>query len=216
MAYLAKNYVVVKASHIKTAPIDSEKAVVAITFDDAFVSVLKNAIPVLKNHRFTATIFVPTGNLGQPPRWKMENDYPGKYEIVMNEEEIVQLEKDGFEVLSHTVSHANLTEIDGARLEKEMKDSKQTLERILGCEVCGISYPYGAYNSRVCNAAKEAGYRLGFTIEPAIVTSAADSLQIGRFAVSPQDGPFKFKLKVAGAYQAVNSLRRIKRRLLKH
>jgi len=214
MAYLAKNYVVVKASHIKTAPIDSEKAVVAITFDDAFVSVLKNAIPVLKNHRFTATIFVPTGNLGQPPRWKMENDYPDKYEIVMNEEEIVQLEKDGFEVLSHTVSHPNLTEIHSIPLQKELRESKQVLEKIVGHEVCGLSYPHGDYNATVCETARQVGYRFGFTIEPLAADSSPDDMKIGRFNVSPKDSLTKFKLKVSGAYAVVHYLRTIKRLLV--
>ncbi len=216
MVYLAGSCIVVKASQIIEAATDGERPVVAITFDDAFISVLENAIPVLKSHGLTATVFVPTGQLAQLPRWEMRDGQPDRFDAVMSERQIAEVAKDGFEVLSHAVSHTNLTEIDGARLEKEMKDSKHTLEKILGCEVCGISYPYGACNSRVCNAAKAAGYRLGFTIEPATVSTSTDLMQIGRFAVSPHDGLLKSKLKVTGAYQVVNSLRRIKRTLLRH
>ncbi|GAG07761.1 unnamed protein product, partial [marine sediment metagenome] len=70
MAYLAKNCRVVGISEICKAKVDAQCAV-AITFDDAFVSVLENAVPVLKRHGLPAGLFVPTGNLAQPPQWEM-------------------------------------------------------------------------------------------------------------------------------------------------
>ena len=46
--------------------------VVAITFDDAFVSVAENALPELDKYSSHCTIFVPVGWLGRTPGWRIE------------------------------------------------------------------------------------------------------------------------------------------------
>lgn len=211
MAYLAKKCSVVKPSKIKNMPSDKDRTLAAITFDDAFASVIENAVPILKEHGFPAGIFVPAGNLGQHPRWEIPDGCPDRYETVMSEEQIAELDKDGFEMFSHTLSHTMLTNVSINRLTKELKDSKNALEEIVGHHVLAVSYPYGAYDSRVCNAAKQTGYQLGFTIEPQIVNNCTGSMQIGRFRVSAQDSLLKFKLKVFGAYQVVKFLQQLQR-----
>jgi peptidoglycan/xylan/chitin deacetylase (PgdA/CDA1 family) len=215
MSYLAGRCKVVKLSEILAAEADDCNAIVAITFDDAFVSVLKNGLPVLKRHGLTASIFVPTGNLGQPPKWDIPEDSLDRNELVMSKEQLAEIDKDGFEVLSHTVSHCVLTEQNDRRLKRELSESKIALENIIGHEVCGISYPHGAYDSEVCRAAKQVGYLSGYTIEPCIVDSHTDSMQIGRVFVSPMDSLFEFKLKVSGSYQVVSYLRTVKKNLFR-
>ena len=210
MAYLAEKCIVVKPSKIKSAHTDGAKILAAITFDDAFVSILENAVPILKEHRLPAGIFVPTGNLGQPPRWKIPENCCTQNEAVMSHRQIVELDNDGFEIFSHTLSHPVLSEIEDDKLDTELVKSKQELERILNHEVIGISYPHGAYDDNVCKAALRAGYSMGFTIEPYTNDEFTDNMKIGRFSVSPRDNMTKFKLKVSGAYQAVRFLRVLK------
>lgn len=212
MAHLAKNCHVVKASEINRVK-TSAKQVVAITFDDGFVSVVKNAIPVLRKYGLTAAIAVPAGNLGQQPGWLLEDGGQGEGELVLNEEQLLELDRAGFEVVSHTMSHPVLTRTEDDKLKLELVNSKQVLEEIVGHEVIGISYPHGAYDKRVCRAAKDAMYKLGFTIEPLMMDETTDNMRIGRFSVSPQDGLFKFGLKISGAYQVTSYLRALKARL---
>lgn len=215
MNYLAtNNYKIVKASEIKTAHANGKKAIAAITFDDGFISVIENALPVLKEYGFTATIFVPVGNLARIPRWNIPEDASNEYEVVMDEKQITEMDKRGFEILSHTVTHPALTEVDVEKLEAELSYSKYILETIIGHEVSGISYPHGAYNEKVCKAAGDAGYRFGFTIEPNIIGETTDKLQMGRFAVSATEGLLRFKLKVKGAYQVLKYLQAAKRLLV--
>lgn len=216
MAYLADKCSVIRPSKIKNIPVDKHTILTAITFDDGFVSVLDNAIPVLKKHRLPAAIFVPTGNLGKAPLWSLSDNCSDANEIVMNEQQIMELNKSGYEIFSHTISHPVLTEIGSDMLMNELRDSKQALEKILNREVHAVSYPHGAYNSNVCEAAKKAGYKQAFTITPFVVDESTDNMRIGRFAVSPKDGLFKFKLKVSGAYQVVRYLRKLKKGLSLH
>lgn len=210
MAYLARECRVVKPSTIREARADGTKVLVAVTFDDAFVSVRKNALPVLREYGLPAGICVPTGNLGCKPGWAMPDDCRDRDDTVMSEQQIAELSDEGFEVLSHTVSHTILTEADDGRLEKELIESRKELQKITGHEILAVSYPHGACDARVCNAAKRAGYSLGFTIEPQMVECSSDAMSLGRFSVSPRDGLIKFRLKVNCGYQAEKYLRRLK------
>jgi peptidoglycan/xylan/chitin deacetylase (PgdA/CDA1 family) len=212
--YLAKNCDVIKASEIMQ-PGNNKRPVVAITFDDAFTSIMENAIPILKRYNLPATIFVPTGNLGQPPRWHLETGDTSGNETVMSEEQILDLDKNGFEILSHTVSHPVLVKIADNELNAELTGARRALENIVGHTVVGISYPHGEFDARVCEAVKKAGYLFGFTVEPRMIENFTDNFRIGRFRVSEKDGSLVFRLKISGAYQVMNHLNLIKRYIIK-
>ncbi|HIJ71475.1 MAG TPA: polysaccharide deacetylase family protein [Planctomycetes bacterium] len=215
MDYLARSCKVVKPSEIMTAEAEGSKNIIAITFDDAFAGVKEHAIPVLREFGLPAGIFVPAGRLGQKSGWEVFDDFEDANGMVINEEQILELDKDGFEIFSHTYSHPVLTEVNDGRLEVELVESKNLLEGIVGHEILAISYPYGAYDARICEAAERYGYKLGFTIEPDMVCGATRCLEIGRFSVSPQDSLLKFKLKNNGAYQVAKYLRCLKKSFVK-
>ena len=213
MAYLVRECLVVKPGSIASA--HGAGSIVAITFDDAFESLLENGLPILKELGLPVGIFVPAGNLGKRPEWYMDDNCPDKDEIVMNEQQIAALDKEDIEIFSHTLSHPLLTELCDSELEAELVGSKQKLEQIVGHEILGISYPYGNCDDRVYEAVKKAGYKSGFTVDPDIVNETIDNLEIGRFEVLSSESLFRFKLKVRGAYRIVSSIRRLKRRLIR-
>ena len=211
MVYLSSKCEVVKPSEILTKSTNENKIIVAITFDDAFTNVIENAVPILKDYQLPAGIFVPVNNLGQSPHWRMSEDCPDKKETVMSKEQIVNLDREGFEIFSHTLFHSLLTGISDEILAAELDGSKRALEDIVGHEVLGISYPFGGYDGRVCKAAEKAGYRYGFTIEPRLLNDTDEPLSLGRFSVSPRFSAVKFKLKVMGAYEVSIFFRKAKK-----
>jgi len=214
MRYLVKNFEVVKLARIKTA-MNRPNHVIAVTFDDGFKSIVENALPILKKYDVPAAMFIPTGNLNHQPKWFMDKECTHGNEIVMDEHQIAELDKEGFEILSHTVSHPLLTKVDDSRLQAELLCSKQKLEKIVGHKVLSISYPHGTCDSRVYQAAKDAGYKYGFSIEPCTVDCSSNDMAIGRFMVSASDSLLKFRLKVSGAYQVEKYLRAVKQLFLR-
>jgi len=214
MAWLAANCTVVEPSHIATEPANGS-TLVAVTIDDGFASALQNAAPILKEYALPAGFFIPAGHLGQKAGWKIEEHCGDKDECVIDQNQIKQLAKGGFEIFSHTLSHPRLTTVEDQQLETELVASKRTLEQIVGHEICGISYPHGDYDDRVCAYAQRAAYKTGFTIDPDAVDAATDSMRIGRFLVSPRDSLVKFRLKIRGAYQTLKLVRVIKKSILR-
>jgi peptidoglycan/xylan/chitin deacetylase (PgdA/CDA1 family) len=86
----------------------------------------------------------------------------------------------GFEIGFHTLRHDRLTELDDGDLARAMSEGRAPLEAASQHPLTAISYPHGDADARVARAAREAGFRIGFTgrYEPVVDTS--DPLLLGR------------------------------------
>jgi len=114
-----------------------------ITFDDASLSQRQHGLPVLARHGVPGVVFVPTGLVG------------GFFERepILTLDELHQLARAGWELGSHTVTHARLAK-DGVlrvsrdQLERELADARTWLAEH-GLEAIAFAYPYGRYNDEV-------------------------------------------------------------------
>lgn len=112
-------------------------AMITFAFDDGCQSTYDKAFPILEKYSYPATAFIITSFVG-------ESGY-------MTIEQILDLADNGWEIGSHTVSHADLTEISDDQLNYELLESKKYLE-IFGLKVENFSSPYGKYDKRVIEA----------------------------------------------------------------
>jgi peptidoglycan/xylan/chitin deacetylase (PgdA/CDA1 family) len=172
----------------------------AVTFDDAFVSILDNAIPELERLNIPATVFVPTGSLGSRPTW-MKTLRPGG-ERVMSVAQLRALgENPLLTIGSHSISHPNFLKLTEDESARELAESKARLESILEKPIALFSFPHGKCNQRLLDMARSTGYRRVFTIAPETATSLDSSFALGRVAVNPEDWALEFRLKLLGAYR---------------
>ena len=118
---------------------------VGITFDDGCETDWIVAAPRLAECAFGATFYVVS-------RWI------GRRAGFLSRGQLRELSAAGFEVGSHSATHAFLTDLDDAALRRELLDSKREIEDILGRPVTHLSCPGGRVNGRVAAVAKEAGY----------------------------------------------------------
>jgi peptidoglycan/xylan/chitin deacetylase (PgdA/CDA1 family) len=189
---------------------------VAVTFDDGCVSVSENALPVLNERRIPATIFMPTGSLGRRPSWLPDGPLVGECESVLSAEQLkALLPNDLVTIGSHTVTHPNLLKVDEDQARHEFRQSKADLEEILGRKVDVFSFPHGAYNTRLLELAKEAGYSRVFTIDPIRAMRTPEEFVSGRVTTSTTDWPLEFRLKLLGAYRWFGPVGKLKRRIFK-
>ena len=77
------------------------------------------------------------------------------------------LEKDGVEIGSHTVSHAELPRLTDPAALQELIQSRLALERHLGHPVQWFAYPAGRFDERTETLVRQAGYVLAVTTSPA-------------------------------------------------
>ena len=153
----------------------------AVTFDDGDRSVLDRAFPILVEHGLPATVFVATHVIGQPG--------------ALTADELRLLAQCGWEIGSHTVSHELLTELDEEQLERELRESRHELERLLGRPCRSLAYPFGAADARVIAAAEAAGYRTACVLSGRL--SAPSALAWPRVGVGADDGSVVFRIKTA-------------------
>lgn len=123
---------------------------VIITFDDGYKDNYENAFPILKEFGFKATIFMITGNIDK------EKDF-------LTSNQLKEMSKYNIDIESHTVSHSKLDTLDYSNQVRELKDSKEFLEKLLGKNVKYIAYPYGEWNENTLKAVKTVGYNMAFT-----------------------------------------------------
>jgi peptidoglycan/xylan/chitin deacetylase (PgdA/CDA1 family) len=185
---------------------------VAITFDDAFVSVVENAVPELAARGMAATLFAPSGQLARHPEWYMETTAEDRFESVASAELLKNLPP-FLTVGAHSITHPFLPEIDCERAAMEIVGSRADLKRITGRDVVTFSFPYGEYDDHVVELCRSAGYRFAYTTAPAMVDPADTSFLRGRVLVELDDSPLEFWLKMQGAYSWRAPLRYLKRRL---
>ena len=153
---------------IENEPIP-EKSVL-ITFDDGYMDNYYNAFPILKELNLTATIFC------------IANDLNGEYYLAKNA--IKEMSDYGIDIQSHTVNHPHLNQLTYSEQLKEMINSKKILEEILKKEVYAIAYPFGDFNEDTIKAAKEAGYKLGFTTNRGLSDKDDNLFKLDRIYIS--------------------------------
>ena len=115
------------------------------------------------------------------------------------------------EIGAHTVTHPLLTVETVEQQGIEIRQSRQSLERIVGKPVTCFSYPFGTrrdYTPATTNAVKAAGFELACSNFQGVVRSDADRFQLPRLIVRDWDGvEFEQRLsKWLSVVRAVNSV----------
>lgn len=72
----------------------------------------------------------------------------------------------GHEVSVHSKTHSYLDNLDAVRLYGEVMEDKFALERLTGCNISGIAYPFGPYSQLLLNLLKKWGFVYGRVVDP--------------------------------------------------
>lgn len=184
-----------------SAPFEPGRRYAGVTFDDGFVSVVKNAVPELRKRGIPCTVFIISDRLGKVPSWADEYSDGGGPERFITLEELVKIPSDLVEIGSHTMTHPKLTAITLKDAGRELAESRRQLEEWLGIEVSLFSFPFGDFNQNLVGLCREAGYRRVFTTLPTRALLCLDEYVTGRVPVEPSDWDIEFLLKLFGAYR---------------
>jgi len=140
----------------------------ALTFDDGYKDVYK-----LKN--FLSTY-------GIKPTLFLTSSFKGPN--YLNEKEIGDLTKTGWEIGFHGNSHKILTKLNGSELEREVERS----------EGRSFSYPHGKYSQEVIETVKISGYQYAVSMDDGLISKNTNIFAIPRVGVDGTHSFSEFKV----------------------
>jgi peptidoglycan/xylan/chitin deacetylase (PgdA/CDA1 family) len=184
---------------------DAPRRAMAVTFDDAYVSILEAGLPILERLGMPATVFVPTGpaSAGGLMDWSELARWVGgehEHELrCMSWEQLRSLLEQGWEIGSHTATHPHLTEIGAERASSELRDSRAACEEELQRPCHSLAYPFGSYDATVLDLAAAAGYRTAVTLDERIAAPLRGRrrLEVPREAIYRSTGWVTFAAKTS-------------------
>jgi len=119
-----------------------------LSFDDGFRNIFLNALPTLRDQNIPAIIFVPTDIISTDYEmskyyWSNNSSYNDVIEM-MTWQDICEADSWGFEIGSHTKTHARFSKISksNATMKNEILGSKLDIENEIGKECKYISWPF--------------------------------------------------------------------------
>jgi peptidoglycan/xylan/chitin deacetylase (PgdA/CDA1 family) len=142
---------------------------VCITFDDGCETDLIAAAPILRESGFHATFYVTAGFLGTPG--------------YLSEQQLGDLDSQGFEIGCHSMTHAYLSDIAEPELKREIVDAKNKIEQILGHAIEHFSCPGGRYDRRALDMARRAGFKTVANSDFHANPSGTNPYKLGRIAI---------------------------------
>lgn len=126
-----------------------------VTFDDGYRDNYTLAYPLLKRLGVPFTVYVTTGFIdNRLPMWWFHDECLG-----MSTEELKAIDADPLCTIgAHTVSHPKLDSLTREEQYREIADSKQTLEALLGHNIKHFSFPHGAHNADTLDICRQLGF----------------------------------------------------------
>jgi peptidoglycan/xylan/chitin deacetylase (PgdA/CDA1 family) len=159
---------------------------VLITFDDAYASLVREALPVLSEAGAPAVVFVPTVYIGGMNTFDAgeEPDEP-----ICSRQDLATLAEHGVSIQSHGAHHAAMSDLAPHEQRSELEESRRELEAVTGGTVDLFAFPYGDAGTdrrAMADAVQAAGYRaaFGYGGGPADLT-ADDRYCLPRLAMGP-------------------------------
>lgn len=171
-----------------------------ITFDDGYADNLA-ACEELQRRGMRATFFMVTGSLGSEPDWPADGRPKGR---LLNAAELSAMHAAGMEIGAHGVTHMRLTELEDARLMRELANSKAALQDVLNADVRSFAYPFGDWDERCERAVAAAGYAFACTTRTGWALRDANPYRMRRLSIYGIDTASRLARKLATASNDVS------------
>lgn len=149
---------------------------VALTVDDAFESVYREAWPRLKAAGLPFTLFVATDPVDQR--------VPG----MMSWDQIRELARAGVTIGAHSAAHGHMPEQSLDANAAEIAASNARFQAELGAVPALFAYPYGETSRAIAGLMEKSGYMAAFGQHSGVAWAGGDLYYLPRFALNETYG----------------------------
>lgn len=122
------------------------------------------------------------------------------HDLFLSWNEVQALAEAGMSIGAHTHTHRRLAGLDPAEQSRELADPRRQIEQAIGRPVQALAYPFGgtgAADATTRRIARESGYTLAFSLEPAVLhPGPVDPLDIPRFNILAADTPTQIRARL--------------------
>ena len=180
---------------------------ILLTFDDGYSSHINFVMDKLLERRMKGVFFIITSVISS--RRKKKYFQNGIKEFLCFDD-LVELNKNGLEIGSHSHTHTFFTKSPESEIIKELGISKKILEDTINSPVNWLSYPYGRgleLSRKLSKIISDSGYRLGFNNEGFSIKYCKNLLDIPRINVDYFDNEKTFRNKLNGKYNLISLVR---------
>lgn len=187
---------------------------VLITIDDGFADDLERAARILEKESARASVFVPSGLLGQTVDFGHPDGDSVKTSsgTLADEVGLRRWLDRGFEVGCHSLTHLDLTGLEAETLRQETEEARRRLSSALDHPILDFCYPFAHHDEAARAAVAAAGYRAAYAGEP----PREDVFAAPRMMVYPGDSEARFRRKVSGYYYWISELHQNLRRFVRN
>jgi peptidoglycan/xylan/chitin deacetylase (PgdA/CDA1 family) len=172
---------------------------VIITFDDGYRDFYTDAMDVMKQCGFTATIFLTTDRIRNAPARIEGADY-------LTWKEVRELYDQGIQFGAHTVTHPDLRSLGPEQIEYELGRSKEIIEQSLGAPLKSFSYPHAfpeedrPFTRFLQDLLENQGFENGVSTIIGRAQRENNRFFLPRLPVNSWDDPCLFRAKLEGGY----------------
>ena len=186
VAYLHRNkYTAITVTQFVNALFQDGSALpeqpVVLTFDDGFADFYTQALPVLKQYGFVATLYVVTAFLNGTSRWLNREGEATRSMLAWDQ--LIEISTSGIECGAHSHSHPQLDILSRSAAQDEIMQSKRLLEHYLGRSVSSFAYPYGYYTATLRQQIREAVYTSACAVKHGMSSEKSDPFALPRLMV---------------------------------
>lgn len=132
MQFMIISFVLILFIKIIDTSDTSDEGLVTFIFDDGHKSIYENAYPIFNKRGYSASVAINTKACEEQNNQTMSN------------EQVLEMQKKGWEVMSHSVSHQRFDILSRDAIEAELKNSKNYLTE-LGYDVNQFVAPFSTF-----------------------------------------------------------------------
>lgn len=182
---------------------------VILTFDDGYLNNLEHALPLLEKYNMKATVFLLAEKSLAQNSWDAASGAPQI--ALMNAEQRKKFAAHPLiEIGAHGFKHEKLTSMNREMRQKEIQDSKKSLEEELNIKINVYAYTYGIRSSDASELAERAGYAYAVNTDTGGLHQEDDPFSLFRVSIFPEDGPRQIRKKTSPWYRKYYWFKRTK------